>query len=142
MIVVGGVIKKDNKYLLIQEGQECCKGKWNLPAGILEINENVFDGAKREIYEECGYEVEIDGIATIGNRIIYDDNFLVISFSTKIIGGNLKYDNEEIIDARWFSYDEVIGMQSQLRSYDWIINAITAVENNNVVDKNLIKIIK
>ena len=35
-IIVGGVVKKDNKYLLVQEAQESCRGKWNVPAGHLE----------------------------------------------------------------------------------------------------------
>ena len=32
-IVVGGIIKEDDKILLIQEAKESCYGMWNIPAG-------------------------------------------------------------------------------------------------------------
>ena len=38
-IIAGGVLEKDNKYLLVQEAKEKCRGKWNLPAGHLDPNE-------------------------------------------------------------------------------------------------------
>ncbi len=142
IIIVGGVIKKDNKYLLVQEAQEKCRGKWNIPAGHLDPNETIFEGAKREIFEECGYNVSLTGIAHIGNRVMVDDEFLGIIFSTEIIDGEIKIDKQEILDVKWFSYDEIMQMHNELRSYDWITNAITAVEKNNIGDIDIIKIIK
>ena len=56
IITVGGVLKKDNKYLLVQEAKAEFRGTWNLPAGRMDPNETVLDGAKREIREECGFE--------------------------------------------------------------------------------------
>lgn len=29
IIIVGGVVEKDGKYLLVQEAKEKCRGKWN-----------------------------------------------------------------------------------------------------------------
>lgn len=141
-IIVGGVIKKDNKYLLVQEGQKSCKGKWNIPAGHLDPNENIFEGAKREILEECGYEVEITGIAEIANRVVPDTEILFVVFSTNVIGGEARYDGDEILDIKWCTYEDVISMHDELRSYDLIVNAITAVEENNITDKELIKVVK
>lgn len=142
IIVVGSVIKKDNKYLLVQEAQECCRGKWNIPTGLLDANETVFEGAKREVFEECGYNVALTGIANIGNRVINDNEFLGVIFSAEIIGGNIKLDEEEILDAKWLSYDEIMNMKDEIRSQDWILHAITAVEKNNIYNLELIQIIK
>ena len=142
IIIVGGVIKKDNKYLLVQEAKEKCRGKWNIPAGHLDPNETVFEGAKREVFEECGYNVELTGIACIGNRVMIDNEFLLIIFSTEIIDGEPKFNEQEILDLKWFSYEEIMQMHNELRSYDWITDAITAVENNNINNIDIIKIIK
>lgn len=142
IIIVGGVIKKDNKYLLVQEAKEKCRGKWNIPAGHLDPNETVFEGAKREVFEECGYNVELTGIACIGNRVMVDNEFLLIIFSTEIIDGEPKFNEQEILDLKWFSYEEIMQMHNELRSYDWITDAITAVEKNNLNKIDIIKIIK
>ena len=55
-IVIGGLIEK-NKFLLVQEAKEKCKGKWNIPAGRMEVNESVIDCLKREIKEETGCDI-------------------------------------------------------------------------------------
>ncbi len=141
-IIVGGVIKKDNKYLLVQEAQEKCRGKWNIPAGHLDPNETIFDGAKREIFEESGFNVDITGIASISNRVLPDDEFLGIIFSTEIIDGEISINPNEILDIKWFTYDEILNMKDQLRSDDLLIEAVSNVENNKIADKDFIIIIK
>lgn len=40
-VIVGGVIEKDGKYLLVQEAKEKCYQKWNIPAGHLDFNESI-----------------------------------------------------------------------------------------------------
>ncbi len=142
VIIVGGVLKKDDKYLLVQEAKEKCRGKWNLPAGRLEPKETIVEGAKREVFEECGYEVELTGIIQIANRVLEDNEFVSIIFNTKIIGGELKYNKDEILDVKWFSYDEIMNMHDELRTYDLITNAITADKNNEIGNIGLVKIIK
>lgn len=141
-IIVGGVIKKDNKYLLVQEAQEKCRGKWNIPTGHLDPNESVFDGAKREIYEETGCTVDITGISAINNRVSEENIWMSVIFSTEIKEENIKFDKDEILDVKWFSYDEIINMHDELRKYDWITEAITNIEKNKIADIDLIKIIK
>ncbi len=142
IIIVGGVLKKDNKYLLVQEAQEKCRGKWNLPAGHLDPNETIFDGAKREIYEECGFNVNLTGIAYIANQVLQDNTFIGIVFSTEIIDGEINFNKNEILDVKWFSYDEILEMRDELRSYDWVVNAITAVKDHSETNISLIKVMK
>ena len=141
-IIVGGVIERDGKYLLVQEAQEKCRGKWNTPAGHLDPNETIFEGAKREIREESGYEVELTGLANIGNRVLPDNEFVGIIFSAKITGGELKLDPSEILDAKWFTYDEILAIQDEFRSADLITNAISAVEHGKTAPLDIIDVIK
>ena len=138
-IIVGGVIEKDGKFLLVQEAQEKCRGKWNIPAGHLDPNETIFDGAKREIKEETGCNVELTGVLQIGNRVLENDIFLSVVFSTKLIDENIKYNQDEILDVKWFSYEEILDMINELRLYNWIVNSITALMENKVADINIVK---
>lgn len=131
-IIVGGVVKKDGKYLLVQEAKKECKGKWSIPAGHLEPNETIVEGAKREILEECGLEVEITGILHVRKN----SEWVNIAFSTNIIGGKIRFDKKEILDAKWFSLDDIINMKQDLRDLDWMLKAIIDCENDKIIDIN------
>lgn len=126
-VIVGGIIEKDGKYLLVQEAKKKCYKKWNFPAGHLDFNESLTEGAIREIKEETGCDVELNGICYIANRIMEDDLFVMIAFNCKLINENITFDKEEILDVKWFEYNEIVSnMEEKLRgSY-----IKTAVMNN------------
>ncbi len=126
-VIVGGVIEQDGKYLLVQEAQAKCRGQWNLPAGHLDPGESVFAAAKREVYEESGLEVELTGICQIGNRILETDTWVSVIFTTKVIGGEIKIDPSEILDVKWFSYEEILEMRAKLRNEILTLGAIDNV---------------
>jgi ADP-ribose pyrophosphatase YjhB (NUDIX family) len=58
-MVVGSIPEFENRILLCRRDIEPCRGKWTLPAGFLENNESVRQGAQRETYEETRVRVEI-----------------------------------------------------------------------------------
>lgn len=141
-IIVGGVIEKDGKVLLVQEKQERCYGKWNLPAGHLDFNESIIDGAKREIKEETGCDVELIQVANIGNRILENDIFLQIAFRAKLINETIKIDPEEILDVKWFDINDVLNnMDEQLRDLKFIKQPIKNILENKVGDINIVNIL-
>ena len=140
-IIVGGIIEKDGKFLLVQEAKEKCYGKWNFPAGHLENDETILDGAKREIFEECGCKVEINGVLKIGNVIIGNKNIVLLAFSTDLINENISFDKNEILDTKWFTYEEILNMKEQLRDYNWITSVITAFVNQKVSNIDIIDIL-
>ena len=140
-IIVGGVLEKDGKYLLVQEAQEKCYGKWNLPAGHLDPNETIIEAAKREIKEESGLDVELTGVYQIGNRKLEDDVFVSVIFSTKVLGGDIKFDPNEILDVKWFSYEELLSMKAQLRSENLILGAINNTRSELVTPISIVEIL-
>ena len=139
-IIVGGVIEKDGKFLLVQEAQEKCRGKWNIPAGHLDPNETIYEGAKREVFEECGCKVEITGVLQIGNNLVENNTWISVIFKTKLLEDNIKFNKDEILDVKWFTYEEILSMKDLLRSYGWITDAITACRNNKYVELDIIKL--
>lgn len=141
-IIVGGVIEKDGKFLLVQEAKESCRGKWNIPAGHLNSNETIFEGAKREVFEECGCEVELSGVLQIGNRVLADNSWVSIIFSTELLNENIVFDKNEILDVKWFTYEKIISMKNELRSYDWITQAIKSYVEKRIYDIDIVKVMK
>ncbi len=65
--VVGTVPYWGEKILLCKRNIEPRWGKWTLPAGFMELNETVAEGAARETVEEAGAEFEMEGLFSLVN---------------------------------------------------------------------------
>ena len=50
----------ENKFLMCKRAIDPQKGLWTLPAGYLENNESVEEGAIREAYEEAFAKIKIN----------------------------------------------------------------------------------
>jgi len=141
-VIVGGIIEKEGKYLLVQEAKKKCYEKWNFPAGHLDFNESLEQGAIREIKEETGCDVKLDGVCYVANRILEDDLFVMIVFNAKLINENIEFDKEEILDVKWFDYYEIVNkMESMLRG-NYVRTAVINQNNNLVAPIDIVDILK
>lgn len=140
-VIVGGIIEKEGKILLVQEKQEKCYGKWNIPAGHLDYNESLSEGAIREIKEETGCDVELTGIANVANRILEDDIFVHITFTTKLLNEDIKINPEEILDVKWFEINDILNnMDNELRNLKFIKQPILNIMKNKVAPIDIINV--
>lgn len=63
--VVGTLPIYQDKVLLCKRNIEPRKGKWTLPAGYMELDESLPDGAARETVEEAGIEFDMQALFSI-----------------------------------------------------------------------------
>ena len=63
--VVGTVPYLDSRVLLCKRNIEPRRGKWTLPAGFMELNETLAQGAARETQEEAGAEFEMESLFSV-----------------------------------------------------------------------------
>lgn len=64
-IVAGSVVLHEDRVLLCRRAIEPRRGFWTLPAGYLELNETVAEGAMREAREEACAEIEIEALLAV-----------------------------------------------------------------------------
>lgn len=64
-VVVGTVVAHQGKVLLCRRAIEPRRGYWTLPAGYLELQETLEEGARRETLEEASAHVALDGILAV-----------------------------------------------------------------------------
>jgi len=141
-VIVGGIIEKDGRYLLVQEAKKKCYGKWNFPAGHLDFNESLEQGAIREIKEETGCDVELDGVCYIANRILEDDLFVMIVFNAKLLKEKIEFDKEEILDVKWFDYDEIVNKMDGMLRGTYVRTSVINQKNNLIAPINIVDILK
>lgn len=128
IVVAGVVIKKDNKYLLIQEKKPQAYGLWNLPAGRVDVGDTLEKTAIKEAKEESGYDVKL--IRKLG---IYQNEAtepVKHAYQAEIIGGELAFPEDEIMDAKWMTFEEVNNLGEDKRRGSWVLEAIGEVENS------------
>lgn len=120
-IVAGVVLKKDDKYLLVQEKQPRAYGLWNLPAGRVDKGDSIEETAVREAKEETGFEVKL-----VRKLDIFQESEKTPpkhAFEAEIVGGELNYPEDELLGAKWFTLDEIEAMRDELRS-EWVLASV------------------
>lgn len=117
-VVAGCVIRKDDKILMVQEKKKKVYGLWNFPAGRVDEGESIVEAAKREVLEETGFVVEVG--EQVGMYHSGMDDPVVHHFYAEIISGELQFQEEELIDAQWFDYEELqtLEKKDKLRSIE------------------------
>ncbi len=56
------LVERDERYLVLERGQEPYRGCWELPGGFVEAGERPVEAVRREIFEETGLNVQAPSI--------------------------------------------------------------------------------
>jgi tRNA(Arg) A34 adenosine deaminase TadA/ADP-ribose pyrophosphatase YjhB (NUDIX family) len=103
----GALIEREDRLLLLQRAHEPFRGCWNLPAGYVEADEDPAQAAVREVREEAGLEVVVDGLMEIYS--FRDDprgNGILIIYRCHVVGGELAASTEGVAPT-FFARQEV-----------------------------------
>ena len=104
-VVASVAIVRNLKILLINEQKEPYNGMWVLPQGYVKPGETVSDAARREIYEELGVEVDLDGLVGVYDDFIQEGalrvHYVIVAFMGTIKGPEEPRPTSEAIDSAW-----------------------------------------
>ncbi len=106
-LTVDTLIEDNGRVLLIQRKGEPFDGKWALPGGFVEYGETVEHAAVREVKEEVGINVELEGLLGVYSDPDRDPRGHVVSvvFIGKKKGGKERK-SSEIRDFMWALLDK------------------------------------
>ena len=122
------VVDDDGRVLL---GRRVDNGRWAVISGILEPGEQPAVAAAREVLEETGVTVEVQGLAaavTDDHVVEYPNGdraqYLDLTFACRPVAGTARVADDESTDVGWFSPDDLPGPMVET-SRDRIVHALT-----------------
>jgi ADP-ribose pyrophosphatase YjhB (NUDIX family) len=105
--VAGVIIDNQARALLVQRRDN---GRWEAPGGILELNEDITTGLRREIREETGLEAEPERLTGVYKNM--PRGIIALVFRCRAIDGT-PIETDESRDFRWVTADEVSSLASE-----------------------------
>ncbi|MBP7263569.1 MAG: NAD(+) diphosphatase [Spirochaetia bacterium] len=97
------VVRRGDKLLLARNAASRL-GFWSLIAGFVEPGERFEDCVRREVREEVGLDIRVDGY--LGSQPWPFPDQLMIGFKASWASGELAPDGVEIAEAGWFGPDD------------------------------------
>jgi NAD+ diphosphatase len=89
--------------ILLARSHRFVNGVYSALAGFVEPGETIEDCVRREVREEVG--IEVDGITYFASQSWSFPHSLMIAYTAEYAGGDLRLEDAEIADARWFGVD-------------------------------------
>ena len=105
-IIVTGILKDNDLYLVVKrnDNDDLFPGAWEFPGGHIEVNETIFEGLKRELKEEIGYELV--------------DKPIITNYSDNIKNNKHKIELDFIINVN--KSDINISLSNEHTDYKWV----------------------
>ncbi len=98
------LVRRPGEVLLTRKA-EWPEGRYSLVAGFMDFGECLEEAVAREVLEETG--VRIANIRYIGSQSWPFPSQLMVGFTADYVDGEVKVEEKELEDARWFSVDEL-----------------------------------
>ena len=114
--------------VLVTRGEELLLAKnanaqgnfYSTLAGFVEPGESIEETVHREVFEEVG--IKIKNLKYFASQSWPFPNSLMLGFHAEYSNGEIRIQEEEIADARWFHYKEMPNKPAMMSISGWLID--------------------
>ncbi len=108
--VVAVVKDGEGRILLTKRAIAPYLGKWVMPGGKIDKGELITAALKREVAEEVGLDIHIEGLVDIYEIVPtneHSEHFVILYYLVTPRTGDLTLNNDEVADAVWADRDTI-----------------------------------
>ena len=105
-VAVGVLVVDRDRTLLVKRAVAPRLGYWALPAGFMEADELPEEAARREVREETGLEVVLDGLIAIERLPHPEKQGILLTFRGRVARGHLQ-PQDDVSAVAWFTADAI-----------------------------------
>lgn len=118
VVAVGAVVwQGPERLLLVRRGHAPWSGEWSIPGGRVELGETLREALAREVMEETGLTITVEGLIDTVNFIERDTSgavtahFVLIDFNARWLSGEAS-PASDVTDCGWFAPDDALARVS------------------------------
>jgi len=102
------VEEEDNKLLMVKRSVEPAQGKWALPGGFIETDEELEEAASRELKEETGLKGRVKELVGVSYQLsqFWGKSIIVIGYWIETFDGVLK-PGDDASDVKYFDINDL-----------------------------------
>jgi NAD+ diphosphatase len=119
--MIVAVVKDDQ--LLLARATKFTSKLYSVLAGFVEQGESLEDCVRREVFEEVG--IKVKNIKYFASQSWPFPDALMIGFTAEYVSGEIVIDPDEIVDAQWYTVDEIPEFPNRVsiasRLIEWFI---------------------
>jgi NAD+ diphosphatase len=112
------------KEILLARSHRFATGVYSALAGFVEPGETIEDCLRREVREEVG--VEVGAITYFASQSWAFPHSLMIAYTAEYARGEIRLEDDEIAEARWFGIDELPKLPGSVSIARRLIDATVA----------------
>jgi 8-oxo-dGTP diphosphatase len=102
--VVACIIDGDDRVVLTRRCIEPFCGQWVMPGGKIDHGEPLLEALHREVREEVGLEVHVDGLVDVYEHVgigPHNDHYVILYYRAHPVSLELTPNGDEVTEARW-----------------------------------------
>ena len=108
--VVAVIVDVEGRVLLTRRSIPPFRDLWVMPGGKIDLGEPILEALKREVHEEVGLEVEIEGLIDVFEHLTPGaDNchFVILYYRCTPLFCDIRHNEHEVSEAAWVSVEEL-----------------------------------
>lgn len=100
------ILDNDGRVLLTKRSIPPFQNLWVMPGGAINLGESIPGALKREVREEVGLEIEVEGLIDVFEHLAPGEencHYVILYYRCRALSLNMALNEHEVAEASWVS---------------------------------------